>query len=297
MRERKEENKQSGKPRRGRWSQSEIARLKELYGLRDDAAIARDLNRPPASVRKMAEKLFPPCDEERPWTPEEVERLKEYLGASKPDVIARVLRRRTADVVAQITELRTVRRTEPWSRDDVARFKKIYGTRDDVDLAVVFGRSEEDVRKLAAKYKLAKDKAYRRKKEGEAATRMPRWSAAEVEILKQMYPDEANLDIAQRLDRTVKSVVSKAHNLGLKKSNERLQRMGRENVSLRYSDDPDAVVRGEGERIVELPAAPPRETVVDGTGVPTAQGSEQDVVIPRPERSPVEPRLGEDDDA
>jgi hypothetical protein len=32
----------------------------------------------------------------------------------------------------------------------------------------------------------------------------------------------------------VKSVVSKAHNLGLKKEAERLREMGRENVSLRY---------------------------------------------------------------
>jgi hypothetical protein len=34
----------------------------------------------------------------------------------------------------------------------------------------------------------------------------------------------------------VKSVVSKAHHLGLKKSSERLRSMGRENVSLRYQD-------------------------------------------------------------
>ena len=41
-------------------------------------------------------------------------------------------------------------------------------------------------------------------------------------------------DIALKLDRSVKSVVSKAHNLGLKKDPDRLREMGRENVSLRY---------------------------------------------------------------
>ena len=34
----------------------------------------------------------------------------------------------------------------------------------------------------------------------------------------------------------MKSVVSKAHNLGLKKDRERLREMGRENVRLRYED-------------------------------------------------------------
>ena len=37
-------------PRRGRWSQAEIARLRELYGLRDDESIARELGRSAGSV-------------------------------------------------------------------------------------------------------------------------------------------------------------------------------------------------------------------------------------------------------
>ena len=83
---------------------------------------------------------------------------------------------------------------------------------------------------------MAKDKAFIRKISGEASTRMPRWSHEELEALRREYPVESNLEIARRLDRSVKSVVSKAHNLGLKKSSERLRRMGRENVSLRYTE-------------------------------------------------------------
>ena len=45
-------HQESEGPRRGRWSEAERARLQELYGLRDDAAIGRELNRPVASVRK-----------------------------------------------------------------------------------------------------------------------------------------------------------------------------------------------------------------------------------------------------
>jgi len=69
---------------------------------------------------------------------------------------------------------------------------------------------------------------------GSSATRMPRWAAPEIEQLKHWYPITANLDIALKLNRSVKSVVSKAHHLGLEKSPERLSKMGCENVARRY---------------------------------------------------------------
>ena len=116
----------------------------------------------------------------------------------------------------------------------VAKFKRLYGTRTDEDLSRIFGRTLDSIRRQAAKFSLAKDKAFLRKLNGEASTRMPRWSDAELQTLREMYPFCSNLDIAQKLDRSVKSVVSKAHNLGLKKDAKRLREMGRENVSLRY---------------------------------------------------------------
>ena len=48
---------------------------------------------------------------------------------------------------------------------------------------------------------------------------------------------QSNLELARTLGRSVKSVVSKAHNLGLKKDRERLRQMGRENVRLRYDGE------------------------------------------------------------
>ena len=63
---------------------------------------------------------------------------------------------------------------------------------------------------------------------------MPRWKAEELAILRQDYAVESNLEIARRLGRSVKSVVSKAHHLALKKSDDRLREMGRENVKVRY---------------------------------------------------------------
>ena len=82
---------------------------------------------------------------------------------------------------------------------------------------------------------LSKDKAFLRKVSGgKGSTRMPRWTGAELEVLHDLYPRQSNLEIAKKLNRSVKSVVSKAHHLGLKKDPARLKEMGQENVRLRY---------------------------------------------------------------
>ena len=230
-------NERSTGPRRGRWSQSEIARLKELYGLRDERAIARELNRPVSSVRKMAESLFRRPERTGPWTATELQELKKYLGATTTETIARILGRPEEEITQQIFELGRIQQTGRWTQEEIAEFKRLYGTRTDEDLALIFGRGLESVKRLGARYCLAKDKAFVRRLTGSSATRMPRWSPSEIEKLKQLYPDHSNLDIAQMLNRTVKSVVSKAHNLGLKKDSDRLREMGRENVSLRYKKE------------------------------------------------------------
>ena len=224
----------SSTPRRGRWSQAEIARLKELYGLREEKSIARELNRPVASVRKMALSVFDQAPHTGPWTAKEVQALKKYLGATTNEVIARILGRPIEEVALQIGELRRIQSAGRWTQEEIAEFKRLYGTRTDDDLAVVFGRTLEAVKRLGARYCLAKDKAFVRKLTGSAATRMPRWTAPEIEELKVIYPTTSNLEIAQKLNRSVKSVVSKAHNLGLKKEVDRLREMGRENVAMRY---------------------------------------------------------------
>lgn len=221
-------------PRRGRWSQAELARLRELYGLRDDKSIARELNRPVGSVRKMAEEVFRDAAHTGPWTAREVQDLKKYLGGTTPEVIARILGRTVDEVQTEVMELRRIQSAGRWTQDEVVEFKRLYGTRTDEDLAIIFGRTIEAVKRLGARYCLAKDKAFVRKLTGSSATRMPRWAAEEIDKLRQIYPVTSNLDIAQKLNRSVKSVVSKAHNLGLKKEVERLRQMGRENVSMRY---------------------------------------------------------------
>mgnify|MGYP001229245759 CR=1 FL=1 len=220
--------------RKGRWTRAELDRLRDSYGLRPDETIARELGRSAQSVRKMAEELFRDAQKQGPWTASDIQQLKRYLGASAPETIARILGRDLNEVQEQIFELGRIQQNTRWTREENAELRRLYGTRSDADLAAIFGRPMEAVERQAAKLCLAKDKAFVRRVAGEGATRMPRWSTEELALLRDLYPRTANLDIAQRLGRSVKSVVSKAHHMGLKKELERLQEMGRENVRLRY---------------------------------------------------------------
>ncbi len=229
--------RRSGNLRKGRWSEAEVARLRDWYGLRDEDTIARDLRRSPASVRKKAQEVFRLGVHSGPWTSNEVQSLKRYLGANTTEIIARILGRTEQEIDEQILRLGRIQKGGRWSREERAEFKRLYGTRTDEDLAKIFSRGLETVRTLARRLHLAKDKAFLRKLQGSGTTRMPRWGPKEIEILVTMYSDRSNLEIAEALGRSVKSVVSKAHHMGLKKNSARLRRMGRENVSLRYNSD------------------------------------------------------------
>lgn len=206
----------------------------ELYGLRSESSIARELHRSIVSVSRMVEKLIPSDSKRDRWGASETLELKRYLGASTADVIARVLGRSVDEVKAQILDLGRILRNDGWTRIEIRQLKQLYGTRTDEDLSLIFARSVEDVRRAAQEYRLSKDKAFVSKLHGKTSTRMPRWTAAELALLEQSYPSQSNLEIARQLGRSVKSVISKAHHLGLEKSLARLRKMGRDNVRVRY---------------------------------------------------------------
>ncbi len=186
------------------------------------------------SVRRMAKTLFKTATHTGPWTADEIQNLKRYIGVAQEEIIARILGRSIADVKAQITDLGRIHTDKAWSQSDIADLKRYYGTRTDEDIARIFGRPVASVTNKATELCLAKDKAFVRKLTGTPATRMPRWSKDEIKRLEELYPNHSNLEIATLLERSVKSVVSKAHNLGLRKERGRLAEMGRQNVSLRY---------------------------------------------------------------
>ncbi|MDP6850610.1 MAG: hypothetical protein QGH51_09865 [Planctomycetota bacterium] len=220
--------------RKGPWSQSEIERLKRSFGLKTDALIARDLNRSVESVRRMAKRVFSGEEKTGPWSAREVQALKNYIGVSSLESVSLILRRNPNEIQRKVEELQSLAASGPWVSDDIQVLKRLYGTRTNQDLVLILGRPESDIVEKANELCLAKDKGFSRRGSGNGSTPMPRWSQAEIERLRELYPITPNLQIAQDLNRSVKSIVSKAHDLNLKKSPERLQAMGRENVSLRY---------------------------------------------------------------
>jgi hypothetical protein len=183
----------------------------------------------------MAQRLFQAEAKSGPWTASETLELKRYLGATTPDLIARILGRNLEEVQAQIFDLGRIQGSGSLERAEVVEFKRIYGTRTDEDISLIFGRSVDEIRRFSREHSLSKDKAFVRMLRGEPSTRMPRWTAEELDVLRQDYPNLSNVELAGRLGRFEKSVVSKAHHLGLSKSSDRLREMGRENVSARYA--------------------------------------------------------------
>ena len=155
------------------------------------------------------------------------------IGVAEVEVIARILRRTDADVARQVHVLEGKVHTHEWTSRDVQMLKRLYGTRSTEDLSLILGRPVERIEEKADEFCLAKDKGYMRRI-GSGRVRMPRWTKEEIQHLVDMYSDHSNLEIARFLGRSEKSVVSKAHDLGLKKSSSRLRRMGRENVAVRY---------------------------------------------------------------
>lgn len=114
-----------------------------------------------------------------------------------------------------------------WSVEEVRSLRRRFSRTPDAELAQIFGCDEDAVRAKAEELALSKDK---RAFKGRP---MPRWTATEIAELRQDYANTPNVTLARRFRRSVKSVNSKAHGLGLRKDSERLASMGRENVAMR----------------------------------------------------------------
>jgi len=238
-------------PRRGRWTVEEVEWFKELWGLRDEETIARELGRLPESLRRMARKVFDGPVRTGPWSAEEVLRLKQYIGGSRLQTIAQVFSRSVEDLRTKLAQLAVDVSNDPLDQEEQATFKRVFGTRTDEDLALIFGRRLDVIRETAKELCLSKDKGFlRREGDGDEPTRMPRWTPEDLEILATLYASVSNLEIARRLDRSVKSVVSKANHMGFYKDPARLQEMGRENVARRHGHSEDGPENGaaDGDR-------------------------------------------------
>ena len=231
--------------KRGNWSVEELSRLKEQLGRKPVEQLARELRRTPETVIQRARLIFP--QKTRPGRlsrSEEVE-LRAMVGVADLQTMSLVLRRSQEEILCALD--RWARRDrkgrfQPW---EIRHLKRYYPCRPDWALCLVHSRELAVLRKKAAELCLGRDKRcdsviipgfepivefY-----PPAPVRMPRWEANEVRLLRKLYPAQSNLDIARELGRSVKSIVAKASELGLKKTRKRLRQMGRENVAIRHS--------------------------------------------------------------
>jgi len=225
--------------RRGNWSVQELDRLRQLLPLRGVAATAALLRRTPDSVRRRAATLFRRPARRTGWTDEDESALRRSWGAVEPRLLGVMLGRPVGEVLKQAAVLRSRRRLGPWTRDELRTLKRLYGTRSDEDLEICLQRGAADIAAQARRLCLQKDKRFRRSHGSAAPARMPRWSAAEIRRLRELYPDRENLEVARLLGRSVASVANKAWQLDLRKSPALLRRIGRTNVAARYETGTD----------------------------------------------------------
>lgn len=112
------------------------------------------------------------------------------------------------------------------SLDALAFLRRNFGSWSDENLAARLKCTVEEIAAAGTSLRLAKNK-----KLFERA--VPRWTAAELARLRELYPATSNLELARTFGRSVKSITAKAARIKLKKGRERKARMGAENVRLR----------------------------------------------------------------
>lgn len=264
--------------RRGNWSVQELERLRLLLPNRGVEQTAMLLRRSPDSVLRKALDLLRVAPRKGAWTSSDDWQLRQAWGAVELRLLAPMLGRPASEVRRRANELRERRSQGEWSRSELQLLKKLYGTRSDADLEVSLMRSRGEITAAAKRLCLAKDKRFQAAQAEKARVRssselsrregapvtpaagagprkrssMPRWTTAEVELLRELYPDEDNLTVARALGRSVTSVANKAYQLGIHKTAELLTTIGRSNIALRYSKDDLSTSSDVGE-VAESP--------------------------------------------
>lgn len=226
--------------RRGRWTALELALLVELLPERSLEDISVRLRRPVetvrAAIRRVCERPMDASAPRETLLDEELERLQRVLLLHSDDDAPWVVGRTHASIRSILNELRRQRRGEPFSAPEQRLLRERYGRHADFDLARVLGRDADEIAVEAARLCLGKD----RRTELPRPARMPRWTEEEVELLRREFSIRATREIARQLGRTTQSVSSKAKQLGLRKSVDRLRSAGRGAAVTRHRGSTDA---------------------------------------------------------
>lgn len=205
--------------------------IRSQYGRVTMKWLARRLCRSPESVEARALVLFPvvPAVRTTEWGEAREQRLRETLGGVPDEMLARVLCVPLVALEAKLDALRPLVHPHAWTPSEDQDLRRLYGTRTDAVLSLLLQHPEEDVRERARLLTLAKDKAWLRNQTGEGSTRMPHWTAAELNELQTLYATTDNTALAVKYGRTKKAIASAGNRLGLCKSEEHLRHMGAAN--------------------------------------------------------------------
>jgi len=126
------------------------------------------------------------------------------------------------------------KRTGRWTSAELQQLQRVFGSTSNEGIARILGRSVASIERQAKRRQLAKDKVFVKRHHGQGVYKMPHWDTDQVKLLRLIYANLSNLEVARRLKRSVASVVYKAHALGLRKSPRRVEQMGRENIRGRW---------------------------------------------------------------
>lgn len=112
----------------------------------------------------------------------------------------------------------TTRRPAPssWTPDQVRQLRKHYGSETDEEVARRLKRPIAAVTRKARELALAKNKHV-----FQGAMKMPRWTKADLEQLRKLYPTMPAIDVARAMGRSAKSIQAKALKIGIAKNRPR----------------------------------------------------------------------------
>lgn len=230
--------------KRGNWSSEELIKLRETYGRRPLGQLSRELRRSKVAIVHRAKVIFSAAA--RPGKPnaEDEAVIREMVGITDVETMASVVKRRPGELTKLLQVWAHEERRGRFQTWELRYLKACFASRPDWAVALVLGRNTTVIRKRARGLCLGKDRRLESVSLGflgdfidkvpQPPIRMPRWTQDEIAVLSRLYANRSNLQLAQVLGRSVKSVIAKANEVGLRKTQARLEAMGRENVQVRH---------------------------------------------------------------
>ncbi len=152
-------------PRRGDWTDSDDALLRESWGAVEPRLLATMLGRPAADVRRRAIVLRTRV-RRGAWSRGERQLLKELYGTRSDEDLEVCCSRARDDIVAMATQLCLAKdkrfaasrgaRMPRWTRAEVGRLRQLYADRDNLEVARRIGRTVTSVANKANQLGLRK---------------------------------------------------------------------------------------------------------------------------------------------